>query len=330
MILINRKRNRKKVLVLWYPVDINLGDYYIFQTVRNYLTEWNCEIVDMDVGLPYTIIAQEAKKCDWLWFAGGGIIERGIPDIILNFDKFHAKSKNVRYGITGLSIGGYKYDESSEALSYWVKKAEFFYTRDAFSADELNRISRTSIVVPSVDVVFAYKGFPKSRNATKGYFGVNLRTMPYPDLSGELQWKEWSNTIINIHASKIFGIPDQFDFSGKVDFEMIDKYTPEKVIEAINEIDYGLAMRFHVVLIAARLGKVCIPICYCPKVRRLAEQLGISDLCLDANGYNELENMVNMYLSKEEYYIGIIRENVKKMELQAEVMFTEVKKIMEE
>ena len=128
------KKSKKSALILWYTIDLNYGDYLIFQTVKGYLKDWGFEVEGIDVGLPYREIAKIARKYDILWFAGGGIIERGIPDIIINFKKFHKKARKIKYGVTGLSIGNFNYSNEIKAIQYWVANASFFlFTRFVYS-----------------------------------------------------------------------------------------------------------------------------------------------------------------------------------------------------
>lgn len=322
---------KRKVLILWYPVDANLGDYYLFNTVSDFATEWGFSVEAMDVGLPFEIIAKKAKRCDWLWFAGGGIIERNIPDVIRNFKEFHKRTRGIKYGITGLSIGEFDYSDAFENLMYWINNASFFYTRDVFSANELNRIGTTNKVKASADVVFASKDFDIcdwNKNHTD--VGINFRTMPYIDLTGEVNWKVWERNLERAIPGKIVGIPDQYDVSVHFGFPFERIYTPQNAVKVISNIRFGVAMRYHVVLIAARLGIVCIPIDYCPKVARLAEQLGISDLCVHFDEPEKLKFMVDRYLEDELGYKRRIGENVRKMEKEADKMFNEVHIIMEE
>lgn len=321
---------KKSVLILWYPIGCNFGDYMLYQTVCGYLTEWGYEIADMDVGMPYSMIAKEARKHEWLWFAGGGIIERGIPDVIINFEKFHKKTGRIKYGITGLSIGGFQYDEHAKALTYWVENAQYFFTRDLYSACELNRIAGCNKVISSVDVVFAYQGIPKTNNDQHGTVGINLRDLPYTDLSGEFQWKKWEAVFKKCISERLIGIPDQFDYSKLINLEMQGGYSPENVLKTIMLSDYTVAMRYHVLLVAARMGILCIPIGYCPKVSRLAEQLGIEELELGVHDYAKLPEVIDKYKNNKLFYHEKVKNNVVLMENRAKEMFAQVRKIMEE
>lgn len=324
-----RKRKRK-ILVLWYTHGQNLGDYYLFNTVRNYAIKWGFDVQDMDVGKPYKLIAKKAQKCDWIWFAGGGIIERGIPDVVEHFSKFYEEIDYKHYGVTGLSVGDFDYSNKKESLKAWIKNASFFYTRDSFSAKLLNGIAGSNSIVPSVDVVFAYDKFILDCDQSEFYFGMNFREMPYPDLTGNINWDSWNKAIAVSINTKIVGIPDQHNTLDHFSFDFIYKYTPQNAIKAISKINFGLAMRYHVILIAAMCGKVCIPIDYCPKVSRLASQLGIDDLVVHYNEANRLPYVIKRYKDNETFYKNKVKENVIFMKKEANKMFEAVEKIIKE
>ena len=314
---------KKKVLVLWYPIDCNLGDYYIYETVKSYLEEWGYICINIDVGLPYEQIAKVACKCDFLWFAGGGLIERWIPDIILQFEKFHKISKHIKYGITGLSIGEFDYSDNKPSLSYWINNALFFFTRDKYSADELNRIIEKNGAYSSADVVFASNAEKQYLNNKISYdIGINLRDIPYPDLTGDFDWNEWSKSIDS--DRRVIGIPDQYDFSNIVNFDIASEYSPQNALETISQCDIIVAMRFHVVLFAAKMGKIPIPINYCPKVGRLSEQLGIERLVLGIHDYHKLSEKINEAINNRDQYLNTITKNVYMLENDIKTVFESI------
>lgn len=322
------KNKKKKVLVLWYPIGSNFGDFYIHETVKNNLDKWGYSWNSMDVGLPYNQIAKVAKKCDFVWFAGGGIIERGIPDIILQFKKFHKQARNIKYGITGLSIGEFDYSDNKSSLSYWINNASFFYTRDKYSADELNRIIGNQIAYASADVVFASDAEKQYINNKNDYdIGINFRDLPYPDLSGEFDWESWTNSISEING-KITGIPDQYDVSDMVNFNMEVAYSPQNALKAISKCNIVVAMRFHVILFAAKMGKIPIPINYCPKVERLAKQLGIDNLVLGVHDFHDLPAKINEVNNNKDFYQEVIAQNVCILENNINKTFDVVKSIL--
>ena len=317
------------ILVLWYTSDENLGDFYIYQTVSRFAHRWGHSVCDMDVGSPYAEIAKRARHCDWLWFAGGGIIERGIPDIIRNFKKFYKRARHIEYGITGLSIGDFDYSDYAASLRFWVDNAHFFFTRDDYSASVLNDISSVKSVRASVDVVFAHDAFRLlETKKSSDILGISFRTMPYPDLTGEIDLDSWNNAIQDAYSGPKRSIPDQLDVPYQFDFDTTRPYSPEEAVYVIKEMGFGLAMRYHVVLIAAILGKACIPITYCPKVSRLAEQIGLSELCIRFDEPEKLSAIVSYYLTHKEEINNQLERCISAMQTRAEEMFNYVRKVM--
>ncbi|MBR3620142.1 MAG: polysaccharide pyruvyl transferase family protein [Clostridia bacterium] len=324
------KNKNKRALVLWYKYGNNLGDYYIYKTVAYYLSNWGFEIEDCEVGEPFNNIAKKSKNVDLVWFAGGGIIERYVPDIIVSFKKFHKRSRYVKYGVTGLSIGDFSYDYYKKSIQYWVKNSLFFFSRDDYTANKLNELSNCKIVSSNVDVVFATPYFHPIRERSNNRLGVNFRPLPYPDLTGELNLLEWKKEISLLGFNDIETIADQLQLIKCGHYYTLNKdYSPQKAVETISKIDLGIAMRYHVILIAALYNKVCLPICYCPKISRLSAQLGIEDLSLGINEYTLLPEILKKYIDNKDYYNDLLSKNVLKMKKMALTMFETIKTILE-
>ena len=88
----------------------------------------------------------------------------------------------------------------------------------------------------------------------------------------------------------------------------------------ISKCDYILAMRFHVVLVAAMLGVPTIAIKYCPKVTQLVKQLGIEELSINAE---------EVYLfSEKKKYLDDNREKIEeKLKKNTDVMIKRAKEM---
>lgn len=329
--VLNKHQRKRKILILWYSINNNLGDYYLFNTVKNHAVKWGFDVDSMDVGMPYKEIAKVAKKCDWIWFAGGGIIERGVPDIIEHFPEFFKKiKKSTLYGVTGISLGEFNYESKANQLSLWVNKASFFYVRDDYSSSVLNGYSGNSKVISTSDVVLAYDGFWNCGSHISNNVGINFREMPYKDLTGGINCEAWYKSIKKSISNPIVIIPDQDSIIKQVDNKIDYEYTPQSAVASIASIDFGIAMRYHVILIAAMMGKVCIPIDYCPKVTRLAEQLGIGDIVLHYNEVEKVNGIIEMYNKNRDYYVETVNKNVIAMKEKTIKMFLEIESIMKE
>ena len=118
------------------------------------------------------------------------------------------------------------------------------------------------------------------------------------------------------------------DYSKYVDFEINAHYTPLNAVKVLADSHFNIAMRYHVMLIGARFGIPCIPICYCPKVSRLAEQLDLENLSLGVHDYDKLLEKI-VYL--EENFESISKLMISKAEEMtkiAEKMFDDIYNIL--
>ena len=76
-------------------------------------------------------------------------------------------------------------------------------------------------------------------------------------------------------------------------------------------------MRFHVVLAAALSGVPVIPITYCPKVGRLARQLGLQRFCLGIHDHDRLEETARQIAVRSDEVALTLRERVAALSSEA-------------
>jgi len=279
----------KKVLLLWYTVNNNFGDVLIYETVKAVLEESGLKTGYLDVGQPCREVFKEANQYDFLLFAGGGIIERYIPNVIRYF-KEDFTELDVPYGIIGLSIGKFDYSEYREQIRFWIERAEFFYTRDGHTASYLNQLCSTDKVQEGVDVVWANRWICNHKNLQQEFIGINVRDVPYTDIQNDMNWKKLREMV------KLLGInctiPDESEKSELVKLienEEKTVYSVETALEQIWKCKIIIAMRYHVVLVAAANGIPVLPIAYCPKVVELAKQIGLQNDMVSVDEIDELE-----------------------------------------
>lgn len=278
----------KKVLLLWYTEGKNFGDMLIYQTVKDYLLEQQLKCDYIDVGLPCHEIFEKANNYDFLLFAGGGILERYVPNIVKHFeDDF--EELHVPYGIVGVSIGKFDYSQYYDGIRSWVNNATFFYTRDQFSADKLNEICKKNKAIANVDVVWANRNIYKTNDMNLGKIGINIRDAPYQDLTSNIDLKVM-NRIVQQNNISIF-IPDQSQFF-KEDFNM-NQYSVSEVIQQISKCNLIVAMRYHVILVAAIMGIPSVPVVYCNKVHELSCQIDLTDYEVDISQFEKIDCKVN-------------------------------------
>lgn len=318
------------VLILWYTYGNNLGDRLLYEVVNEKLISHGFATKYCEIGVSYRELESKLEDIDFIWFAGGGIIERGIPNIVLNMERIHSNFSDVPYGVTGLSIGGFDYSQSAEQLSYWVRNSSFFFTRDKYSAEVLNKLSCSDIAKFSADVVFSHKLKDKfTRTNNSDILGLNFRDVPYTDLTGDLEWNEWSEKIRNIsnrHQLKCNFIADESDEQNRLTISncFAPKYTVNEALSSIINSKIIIAMRFHVVLLASIFGIPVIPINYCPKVGRLAEQLEISELILGIHDFDKLEQKFDIIIKNYDDISSKLKFNSSVYSKRSEDMFNSI------
>ena len=325
----------KKILLLWYMQDDNFGDVLISRTIKDYFEPYDCVMEDHEVGDYWRNIVKHANECDFLLFAGGGIIERGVPNVIINWDKV-AEELRIPYGVIGLGMGEFNHDGYSEKVRAWVDNAEFFFVRDQYTQEKMNDYSHSKKVIFSADCVFANKNLKADSNKAQGKIAINVRDLPYEDLTGALDWATVNTIIKKSNIEKlIMDSSDEMNNSCIFDAEENSRYLKmdknaktEYIIHNIAECRAIVAMRFHVVLVAARMGIPSVPIEYCPKVKYLSEQLGLQNLSVTIENLSDIPDKVNELMDHMEYYQKLIRENVIILEKKADEMFRYVTDII--
>lgn len=329
----SKKKCFQKILLVWYMKEDNFGDVLIYKTVSAYLKENDFEVECHEVGDNCNSIFEHANQCDFLLFAGGGIIERYIPDVIRNFKKNYALLK-VPYGIMGFGMGDFDYSKNKEEISFWVNNSKFFYARDERTKEQLDIIAESDKVKYSADCVFGNKSIYKELKDYKDGHGINMRDLPYQDLTGDFNWEIINLILKNLDCNII--IPDcskeikklEIKFENQVCLKGISNKSQEEKVEnvlrQIEKCEWIIAMRFHVILVAAMLGIVSVPIMYCPKVKHLAEQLGIKELAVEIGEVEDIPKKISLLERRYDYYTGVLNKNVKIMKKKANEMFEEV------
>lgn len=310
----------KKVLLLWYMENDNFGDTLISDTVKTALQKKNFVVEDAEVGENPNTIIEKANSCDFMLFAGGGIIERYLPPILAKFSQ-HIDKIHVPYGVIGISVGNFNYDNKSISLGMWVDKSVFFYSRDSRSQKILNKYSKTKKVLCSGDCVFATNRICIHEEGKN--IGINIRDLPYEDINGNLELKQIKEIRKQIRADKL--IMDSSDeikklFSTAEDRRNYEKFKTEGKLEKAEHIIRDIsgcrmiiAMRYHVVLVAALMGIPVIAIKYCPKVETLVEQLEIQDLAIEIGEYEKIPEKCNKAILNYLKYQSVIQKNVDKL-----------------
>jgi len=318
----------KKVLLLWYTINDNFGDVLIYETVKTVLEEYNMQTGYMDVGEPCHKVFEEANRYDFLLFAGGGIIERYIPNVIRYFKEDFGELR-VPYGIIGLSIGKFDYKEYKETLKFWIEQAEFFYTRDGYSAAHLNELCDTNKVKEGVDIVWGNRLICSNKQSKRSLKGINIRDVPYLDIQNDLDWHKLKKLVERLQIDCT--ISDESGQNLKVrliELEEIVPYSVKTTLEQIWNCKFIIAMRYHVILVAAANGIPVIPIAYCPKVMELAKQIGIEKYVVDIDKINEIEVKFNELQINAEQEELRLKNKYLEMKKEAELILNNISKMI--
>ncbi len=312
-----KSARKKRILLIVCLYENNFGDILIYQTISSKLEASGYEVDTYEISQPLFASDFFAKsdECDFIYFVGGGIIERSAPDIIRYFNQVYWRLK-APYGIIGLSTGSFDYTPFAHSLKLLCDNAAFFFTRDPDSVETFRKYGATRVPVASADVVFANPRIPLLRTGERHRLTANFRNIPYPDITGEMDWQAWSAALKRIGVNTL--LDDCSDAQGKLGIPI----STNDIIHEIAGSRFIVAMRFHVILVAALLGIPSIPITYCPKVRRLAQQLGLSDFCLDIHDHDRLDDTVQSLLSRYHTTVQTLESKVSSLVKSAESSIT--------
>ena len=287
------KDKKGTVLIVVCLFENNFGDILIYETINKKLRDagFKTEIVEVSQPLCQSKLIERANNCDFLYFAGGGIIERWAPEIITHFDSLH-KDIRVPYGVMGLGTGVFDYGKFSNSLKLFSENASFFYTRDKESIETFREAGAHKLPVAGVDVVFANDNLTKLKRTGNG-ITASFRNVPYTDVTGDLNWSMWTDALRKIGVQSL--IRDCHDAQKKLRIPINNG----DILEQISASDIIVAMRFHMIVAASMIGVLTIPINYCPKIKRLARQLGIENYCLELNDHDKLKPTLRHLKSNE-------------------------------
>ncbi len=270
------------------------------------------ERVEISDPLERSRLVERANTGSFLCFVGGGLIERWAPEIIANFARWQPRLR-VPYGVLGLGVGEFDYAPFHDSLRCFADHAAFFYTRDAESVGPFVRAGARRPPTVGADVVFAAE-FPRPEGAARGTVAANFRDVPYPDLTGDIEWKAWSAALRQVGVRFLIGDCSEAQRALGIPVNRLD------AVDAIREAGVVVAMRYHVALLTAVSGGIPLPICYCPKVTRLAHQLGVGDFRLALDDHARLAGVIDQALRSQAELRETIRVRVRLLAQVARAM----------
>lgn len=282
---VTSSRNPRRVSLVVYFVGRNFGDVMLYETIQQRLLRAGLETETIEVSQPLrdSRLVEKANQSGFLVFVGGGLLEFHAPEIIRDF--CHLQSAlTTPYGVVGLSTGDFNYRHINPSLKAFAERAEFFYTRDEESIATFRSAGASKLPSAGVDMVFANESLAALKSEGN-QIAANFRDVPYPFISGELDWQRWSKALREIGVE--FLIPDSSPQQQQLGIPI----QPGSELAGLRQCQVAVAMRFHIVLAAASMGVLPIPVTYCPKVNRLARQLGLEEFCLAVNEYSRLKEV---------------------------------------
>lgn len=318
----------KRILLLWHTQNNNFGDVLIYETVRTFLVNCGMKTAYLDVGVSCDEIFNEANKYDFLLFAGGGIIERYIPEVIRKF-KANYNKLCVPYGVIGLSVGNFDYSRYREELEFWIANSSFFYTRDLYTASKLKFLCNTNKIQEGVDVVWANNRICMKDVKRHQLKGINVRDVPYIDIQGDIHWENLKKIIKKLEISH--EICDESQKSEEVnllDSKQAVPYSVNTTLEQIWNCRIIVAMRYHVILVAAANGIPVISIKYCQKIEELTKQIKLECYAVNIDEIDKIEKKFYALQQCIEEENIRLKELYLKMKKEAEKMLETVGKII--
>ncbi len=325
----------KKVLLLWYFEEDNFGDILLYRTTRNFLADHNIETISYEVGQPCVDIIHEANKTDFLLFAGGGIIESGVPNVIKYFKEDYSLL-HVPYGVIGLGVSDSDYSQYEEQIRFWIENAQFFFVRDEYSQNRLINLTGLSRVICSADCVTHNREILKYGQSIGNHVGINVRDLPFKNKTGDFDIEVLRNIYRECKITRV--IPDASEeqwnkFEGIENLQLLNRFRymdrserVEAIVNELRECEFVIGMRYHVILVSAMLGIVPIPIVYHEKVRSLVSSLGLDDLSVELNEIDKIPEMYIKAKKGKDYYLNKCTEGIVTLRLKSDEMYQSIEK----
>ena len=234
------------------------------------------------------------KQSDLL-ISGGGILLQDVTSIksliYYHWVIFTALRYKKNVIIFAQGIGPIKNILAKFFTAMLLKKCNYISVRDAKSHDLLAKWGIQSDLL--CDPIFSLN-VKKSNN--KGVIGVQLRG--FKTLNDALLNKLARQIVKDFFDKKIkiFSFQDTFDLDVCKKFQTIlQKLNPsistqiissgnlQNTIQEISQLEYMIAMRFHAVLLAVKMGIRTVAVNYDVKVEKLAFEAGIPLISMEAD-----------------------------------------------
>lgn len=279
-----------KIGVIGYYGFGNAGDEAILESIRQFLLPH--QVIAFTAGFPATDEAiLRLNNFDFLILGGGGLYNRTPPG---PFDLFDRWMDRLTSPIAVLGIGVERLDPAYLTATHkLVERAKIFTVRD----EESRRLIGHPKILLAPDLTF-YKlrqTMVRPRTLSSVSCGINLRP-------GRPRVWEWIRAISALPCSKRaipFSIHPTFDDREpllSIDPDCPDQFTPD----VYDSFDVMVGTAFHSIVFAIQCGVPAIAINYHSKVRRLMEEVGLSDYVLEWDEWDQLQPCFQKLLTNHE------------------------------
>lgn len=316
----------KRVVISGYYGFGNFGDEAILSVLINRLKKMGFEIVVLSsnprkTSMDYFVnsiksfdfyqVAGLLKQSDIL-ISGGGSLLQDVTSLKSLIYYLWVIATALRYKkkviIFAQGIGPIKNKIAEFFTAKILKKCSYVSVRDFKSQKLLENLGVKSELL--CDPIFSLKFVP---NKQKGVIGVQLRD--FSTLNENLLYKLARQIVKDFFDKKIqiFSLQDSIDLAvcerferilsslnPNIKTEVIHGLSNEQIVSKISNLEYMIAMRFHAIVVAMKMGIKSVAINYDTKVEKLAHEAGIPLISMDAcQDFDEVFN--NLKLLNEDY-----------------------------
>lgn len=309
----SKKDTRKKVLISGYYGFDNFGDEAILGLLLDKLKDCNVTVMTANprktfdtygihtiYTFSYDLVMRELARCDVLISGGGSLLQNVTSNASLLFYTMiirFALMMKKEVMIFAQGIGPIKGFWPNFITKGVLKGCKYISVRDEQSKKLLDKWKIKSNLV--CDPVYSLEVENPERTPK---IGVQLRK--YDTLTDEL----FDNIIKQVRTRfynreiELLCLQDEVDagisqvfinklraVEPKAKVKLIKGLTNKQIIERISQYDCMIGMRFHACLVAAKYGVKTLAIAYDPKVKILADDLGLPCLAMEdkKNNYEQ-------------------------------------------
>ncbi|HSA06102.1 MAG TPA: polysaccharide pyruvyl transferase CsaB [Candidatus Gastranaerophilales bacterium] len=349
-------KNHKFVISGYYGHD-NFGDDAILNAIVSEIKE-NFEmpvitvisnnpektklIYQVDSVYKYDLpsILKEILACN-IFISGGGSLFQdatSLKSLVYYLSLLlAAKFFNKKIFVYAQGIGPLKSLLSRLLTAFVIKKADFVTVRDNKSAEILSSLKIKSTV--TTDPVWGLEDFSNKEdfNENKIKIGVQLRNWRSLDesrlnliadaISSNFQDVNTEIYLLPLQPSEDLEIMNRFSSilkgkNGNQKVKLLSSLTLKETIFYIAGFDMMIAMRYHAGLVAAKYSVPFLALEYDPKVKNLAEELGIPCICFEGMTFDLLNKQIkHLIAQKDQIKSALEKISAKKYKTAKETIF---------